>query len=171
MFGIDSVTAVILGLGLLFVLRGAWRGLSGELAPLVGLVSCAGTLWFGYPPLHQALAMRFPTLDADACVYYAALLTLLAGAVAFFCVAGILRRFVKVLFPQPFDALLGAAVGVAKAILLISVCAGVLSVGQGLLERLRTRAEASPLAGVAATLWHAHFTSQRPTEEVQDGGI
>ena len=155
----DTVTATIAIVLLLFVLRGAWRGFSGELAPLIGLVAYAGTLWFAYPPLHAALASALPTLEAKACVFYAAVGTALAGLTVFFVVAFLMRRFVGLIFPQPFDALLGAAVGAAKAVLLISVAAGLVTVAQDRFAGLRSRTESNPVSAAAARFWADRFTA------------
>lgn len=155
----DTVTAVIVLVSLLFVLRGAWRGLSGELAPLVGLVACVGTLWFGYPPLRAAVASSLPTLEAKACVFYSAVGAAGAGLVAFFAVALLLRRVVAFIFPQPFDALLGAAVGAAKAVLLISVAAGLVTVAQDRLAGVRARTEGNPVSAAAARFWADRFNA------------
>lgn len=155
----DTVTAVIAVVCLLFIVRGAWRGFGGELAPLVGLVACAGTLWFGYPPLHAALGAALPALEPGACVFYSAVAAALAGMVVFFAVAVLLRRALGLIFPQPFNALLGALVGAAKAVLLISVVAGVLSVAQERFSGLRARSEENPVSAAAAHFWAARFNA------------
>lgn len=155
----DTVTAAIAIVLSLFVVRGAWRGFGGELAPLAGVVACAGTLWFGYPPLRAALAAALPALEAKACVFYSAVAAAFAGLVVFFAVAFLLRRFVGLIFPQPFNAILGALVGVAKAVLLVSVAAGVLSVAQDRLSGLRVRSEGNPVSAAAARFWAARFNA------------
>lgn len=155
----DTVTAVIVVVCALFVLRGAWRGFGGELAPLVGLVACAGTLWFGYPPLRAALAAALPALESGACIFYSAVAAALVGLTVFFLVAFLLRRALGVIFPQPFNAILGALVGAAKAVLLISVVAGVLSVAQERFSGLRARSEENPVSAAAAHFWSARFNA------------
>ncbi len=155
----DTISLVIGGIGLVFILRGAWRGFGGELAPLVGLVACAGVLWFAYPPLHSALGTALPSLEAKACVFYAATITALIGFGLFFLVAKLVRSFVGVIFPQPFNAILGAGVGAAKAVLLISVVAGLISVAQDRLAGIRERTEANPVSSAAAHFWSERFTA------------
>lgn len=161
----DTVTAVIAVVFALFVVRGAWRGFGGELAPLVGLLACAGTLWFGYPPLRAALAAALPTLEPGASVFYSAVAAALAGLTVFFVVAFLLRRAVGLIFPQPFNAILGALVGAAKAVLLISVAAGVLSVAQERFSGLRARSEENPVSAAAARFWASRFTALTSGEE------
>ncbi len=114
--------AVLIAL-LLLMIRGAFKGFSGELAHLAGLAACGGLIWFGYDPVQRSIAY-VPQISEDASKFYAALAVFIIGALLFFIVAKIIRKIGEYIVPQPFNAVLGALVGAAKAILFISIIAG-----------------------------------------------
>lgn len=152
----DTMSVAIGGFVLLFVLRGAWHGLSGEVAPLAGLVACGGVLWFGYAPLH-ALVARL-AVEPGAAVFYSALGIVVIGCVAFLLVAKLLKGVVRLMLPQPFDGVLGAAIGAAKAILIVSVAAGVATVTRERMTGLLDATERNPVAAAAGRFWAERLT-------------
>ena len=153
----DTLTAGVAVFTLIFVLRGAWRGLSGELAPLVGLVACGGVLWFGYAPLHATVARL--SVEPGAAVFYAALGIVVVGGVAFFVVARLVKGMVRLILPQPFDGILGAAIGAAKAILIVSVAAGVAEVTRERMAGLLDARDKNPVAAAAGRFWADRLTA------------
>jgi len=153
----DAISAAIGILLLVFVLRGAWRGLGGELAPLAGIVAFGGTLWFGYPPLHEALADALPSLEPQAAIFYAATAICALGCTVFFVIATLLRKVVSIIFPQPFNSILGALVGACKAFVLVSVLSTLLSIAQNGFFGLRSLSEENPVTSSVAQFWKERF--------------
>ena len=104
------------------VVRGFWRGFSGEISGLVALSLAvamglllqgtverlvAGTGWFGASQTGQQMA---------------AFVALLAGGLAFWVIAGHwLRKILRTSLSRPLDAVLGGLTGAAKALLVILV--------------------------------------------------
>lgn len=178
----NTLTTVLAVILLLFVLRGAWRGLTGELAPLVGLIACGGILWFGYAPLHTALAQALPNLEEKACVFYSALAITVVGFVVFFILACLVKRVGAWVVPQPFNAVLGGLIGGAKAVLMISVAAGLVALVQDRLDGFCGQSEQNPVSAAAIRFWNNQFdrlggfhsiseevSLQLVDEEVSDG--
>lgn len=153
----DIVSTVCVVVLLLFILRGAWRGLTGELAPLAGLVACGGIIWFGYAPLKTLLAERFTALQPDAQTFYAALVILLIGGAAFFLVGHLIKKIGEWVVPQPFNAILGALIGGAKAFVLISLVMGSFLVIREKINQTFRASEENPLSAAALTFWKDHF--------------
>ena len=165
----DTLTAGIAVFTLLFVLRGAWRGFSGELAPLAGLVACGGVIWFGYAPIHLAVARL--GVESGAAVFYSALGIVVAGCVVFFIVARLVKGVVRLILPQPFDGILGAAIGAAKAILIVSVAAGIAEVTRERMAGLLDAQERNPITAAAGRFWAARLTDASiPEAGEADGG-
>ncbi len=117
---IALITLIVL---LFFVIRGAFRGFSGEMANVVGLAACIGTFWFAYQPVNKSLSY-IPQIAPEATGFYATLIVFIVGAVLFFVISKIVNRIGALIIPQPFNAILGAIAGGAKAILFISIVAG-----------------------------------------------
>lgn len=153
----DMITTICVVVLLLFILRGAWRGLTGELAPLAGLVACGGIIWFGYTPLKALLGTRFTTLQPDAQTFYAALAILLLGGTAFFLVAKLIKKIGEWVVPQPFNAILGALIGGAKAFVLISLVMGSLQVIKEKVNKTFQASEENPVSAAALTFWKDQF--------------
>lgn len=152
----DIVTTVCAVVLLLFVLRGAWRGITGELAPLAGLVACGGILWFGYTPLKALLATRF-AIQPDALTFYAALGILFLGGTAFFLVGHLIRKIGEWVIPQPFNAILGALIGGAKAVVIIGLVMGSIQVIKDKINKTFEASEENPVSAAALTFWKDRF--------------
>lgn len=153
----DIVTTVCVVVLLLFILRGAWRGLTGELAPLAGLVACGGIIWFGYAPLKALLASSFTTLQPDAQTFYSALAILLIGGTAFFLVGHLIKKIGEWVVPQPFNAILGALIGGAKAFILISLVMGSFQVIKEKINKTFQASDENPVSAAALTFWKDQF--------------
>lgn len=145
---INTVLACIL---LFFALRGAWRGLSGELSPLIALAIGIGFAWFSYHPIRNVFTGS--GLPGDSATFYAALLVLVATLSLFIGLRLLLRKALKIVIAQPFDAMLGAFLGSLKVIILASIITGV----------YETIPQATPeIRGFATSLaspWRHHFAS------------
>ena len=102
------VTMLISAVLLFFLLRGAFRGLSGELAPLCGVAAGLSIVYGVYPYLKEGIDRFFAQADSSNRLFYAALGVLILGAVGYFATAAIIRRLTRRCLPQPYDAIFGA---------------------------------------------------------------
>lgn len=165
----DTLGTVLLIFVALSALRGAWRGLSGEMAPLVGLVAGGGILWFGYAPARAALTRLVPGVEAGAAAFYAALAIAVGAMIVFLIVAKLAKHVGALIIPQPFDAIIGAVVGAAKVILLASVVAGLWGMAADRAHGLALGAERHPVATAARAFWANRFTLH--SEDAQEPGV
>lgn len=149
---------VLLAVGLAGV-RGAFRGLTGEVAQLLGMVAFVGVFFFGHAPLSEQLAKVFPGLEPQAHAFYAALGVMLLGGGVFFAVAGVTRRVGECVCPQPFNAILGALLGGAKMVLIVSLVAGTIGAANDWIRGLREapRSE-NPISVAALDFWEERFS-------------
>ncbi len=119
-----TIVSIIVLVAILFItLRGAFRGFSGELAHLAGLVACIGFFWVGFRPIQRSIDY-LPQVEYDASCFYATLVVFVIGAILFFIIAKIVDRIGSLIIPQPLNAILGAIVGAAKALFFTSMIAG-----------------------------------------------
>ncbi len=149
----DLFSAIIVILFVFFLIRGAWRGFSGELAPLAGITVCIGILWYGYTPMQHLLAAYFPTLEPSACVFYAAALITACGCAGFLLITYLVRKLVKCILPQPFNAILGALIGAAKVILFVSLAGGLFTMARNTVKEVREESERNPFMAVVMEFW------------------
>lgn len=149
----DILSTLIVILLVFFTLRGAFRGFSGELAPLVGLISCIGILWYGYQPIQKALIASFPQWDATACSFYAAIVVAICGGLFFLIVSRLIRKLVSCILPQPFDAILGALTGAVKVFFFISIIGGLFTMGKNQVQAFREASERNPFLAVVSQFW------------------
>lgn len=149
----DIFSAIIVILFVFFTLRGVFRGFSGELAPLVGLIACIGILWYGYRPVQQALTDSFPQWEATACSFYAAIATAICGGIVFLFVSFLIRKLVSCILPQPFNAILGALTGAVKVFFFISIIGGLFTMGKNQVQAFREASERNPFLAVVSQFW------------------
>lgn len=113
---LDILAAAALVAG---AVMGLVRGLSGEIARLAGLIAAGLVCWSLSRPWHTLCAEWFAGSDIASGV--ATLAGVLAASVL---AAAIARRLVdkglRVLVPQPANAILGGIAGVASLFLLVS---------------------------------------------------
>lgn len=155
----DLFSAIILILFTFFVIRGAWRGFAGELAPFVGIIVCFGILWYGYAPSQKLIATHFPTLTANACVFYSAIAVAACGCVGFLLTSLLVRKVVNCILPQPFNAILGALVGGAKVFLFVSIAGSLLTMGKNKLQEVRDESQRNPFLATAVQFWASQLSA------------
>lgn len=153
----DTFNLVLIGILTLFAVIGAFRGLSGELATILAALLSAALLWMGAPYLRDTVFYFAPDLPRDGSIFYTAIVSVVLAFFLFFFIAKILKKIVKWAFPQPFDAILGALFGAAKAFLIISIVAGILTASKDYITSARQKAEESVIANAAATFWANRF--------------
>lgn len=149
------ITVGIAALLLIFVIRGAFRGLSGEVAPLVGLIVCGFVIFFGYSPMHALVDSFVSEEHLRHSVFFSALGISLVGIFCYFLVSAFVRKVFEWILPQPFNAILGALLSGAKGVLFISIAAGLYTLTQEKIETIREQQDNHPLAKAAATFWKA----------------
>jgi uncharacterized membrane protein required for colicin V production len=155
----DIIASVIGILFIIFLVRGAIRGFSGELAPLVGIIAFIGTLWYSYPPLQTLILRSYPTMDAGALVFYSALASTLLACLTFWLACALIKKVVRTIIPQPFNAILGALIGAIKVVLIVSVIGGLITVAQDRFQSLRKETEQNPFTAMVAQFWINRFQS------------
>lgn len=143
---------------LFFTLRGAWRGFSGEISPIVSLAIGVTFAWFSFHPLRILLLDR-AGLAADSAIYYAALVVLVLALMLFVGLRFLLKKALKIVIAQPFDAILGGLLGGLKIVVLVSLFSAVY-------HTLPIEEHAPKVKGIASFLaspWLNRFAS--PEEE------
>ncbi|GAB4170863.1 MAG: CvpA family protein [Geothermobacteraceae bacterium] len=116
----NLVDIFILAVLVLFVIKGAVRGLLKEVCSLLGLV-LGGFLAFRYQgPLAEVLmeGLGWPT---QVCVVIAFLLLFFSCVALFAAVGFLLSRFVKVLFLGGLNRVSGALFGLLQGVLLLAI--------------------------------------------------
>lgn len=151
------VTMLISAVLLFFLIRGAFRGLSGELAPLCGVAAGLSIVYGVYPHLKAGIDRFFAQADSSNRLFYAALGVLILGAVGYFATAAIIRRLTRRCLPQPYDAIFGALFGGAKCFIFISLIAAVVTLAKTWFkDRLEQRQE-NPLSAAAIDFWRTDY--------------
>ncbi len=146
----NLVDILILAVLLVFLVKGALRGLLREVCSLLGLL-LGGFLAFRYQgPLAEVIvrALDWPT---QVCLVIAFLLVFFA-CIALFAVLGfLLSRFVKMLFLGGLNRVAGAFFGLVQGVLLLAIILFALSLRPlpwGLTPVLRASQLAPPLVAL-----------------------
>jgi uncharacterized membrane protein required for colicin V production len=155
----DLFSTLILILFTFFVIRGAWRGFAGELAPFEGILVCFGIFWYGYTPTQQLIATHFPTLTANACVFYSAITVATLACVGFLLTSLLVRKVVSFILPQPFNAIFGALVGGAKVFLFVSLAGSLFTMGKNKIQEVRDESQRNPFLATAIQFWVDQFST------------
>lgn len=110
--------ALVAGIGL-------WRGLSGEIGFIAGLVAAIATGFMAYGAARElAVACGLAkggALDAPA----AGAIDFVFALVAFGVVRFVVAKFVSVLVPQPTNAIIGGICGIIKGTVGVCLLAGI----------------------------------------------
>lgn len=124
----DWVDITCLMVILAFALLGAWRGASGHVGRVVGLLAAVYAGYRLYPPIVAWMA-RVPALQRHAdLVAVMPYVVVVAGAfLIFLLLRAALSNAIRLVVEQPLDGILGVAVGVAEAALLLAFAFSVIS--------------------------------------------
>lgn len=115
---------VLLGVIVFFAVVGLFRGFSGQLGSLAGIVCALVAGYFLYAPALSWINSG-GWFTGDAMQKGAgALAVFVVSLVIFGLIRRIVARFVSFLVPQPANALIGALVGVIKGSVLVGILAG-----------------------------------------------
>jgi uncharacterized membrane protein required for colicin V production len=111
-----------------FVLRGALRGLTGEIVSLLGLIASITCGWtFAHPSANVVLSY-FPNWDPTLTGLVCSAVIFISVSLVFAIVGKILRSLVKAADLSLLDHLTGAFSGGARAFFVVLLIYGVLSV-------------------------------------------
>ena len=122
---LSPIDIALLGGVALMVGIGVYRGLSGELASLLGFVAAVVAGFGLYGSVNAGVrAVGFNKGDATELVATGVSVFLLS-IVAFGVTWRIINKFVSFLVPQPTNALLGAVSGIFKSLVFLLLLAGV----------------------------------------------
>jgi len=115
---VDVLAVMVL---LFFLSRGLIRGVSDELARIMGFV---GGAWAGmtlYSPIQGAFSALTGTTASTAIAVTSLALTLLAGFIIGLTVRCVFNAMFQVVILQPADAVLGLAAGAVYAAVILAV--------------------------------------------------
>lgn len=155
----DILNLVIIGVICIFAIIGAFRGLSGELATILASTLSAVLLWFGAPLLRQTVFYIAPNLPHKESICYIAIAAIILALIAYFTLKMLFQKIVQWAVQQPYDAILGAIFGGAKAYLLISIIAGLISASDGKVDV--STVKKTVISEGVATFWAKCFTSEQ----------
>lgn len=111
-----------------FVVRGALRGLTGEIISLLGLVASVFCGWTFAEPLGEIVLQHFPSWDRTVTQLICSVVIFMGVSLAFAAVAKILRMLVKAANLSILDHVLGAVSGAARAFFLVLFIYGAVSI-------------------------------------------
>jgi uncharacterized membrane protein required for colicin V production len=101
-------------MALVFLSIGLYRGISGELASALGLIGAIVFGFFLYP--QAALLAQRTGCSPSILPICTGAINLGFGIVIYALIRVLVNKFVSMCIPQPTNALLGMAIGLAKAI-------------------------------------------------------
>ena len=116
---------VLLAVAAFFAVVGLFRGLSGQLGSLVGIVAALVVGYFAFAPLRGFVQAGGMVNGETAQKSLAAVADFVVALIAFGLSRRIVARFVSFLVPQPTDAIAGAVVGLFKGAVAIGALTGV----------------------------------------------
>ena len=111
-----------------FVVRGALRGLIGEVVSLAGLVASVFCGWTFAQPVAMFVRERFPDLDLTLAELLSAVVLFMAVSLFFAAVGKMLQALVNVAKLSFLNHVMGIVLGAARAFFIFLFIYGVLSV-------------------------------------------
>ena len=105
---------------------GMWRGLAGEIAAVAWIATALSVGFFSYAPMHAVAESFMSAGGKSGGVSLAAIgMTVFVALVAALLVRFAVRKFVSLLLPQPWNAILGGLVGVLKGAVVVAALTAV----------------------------------------------
>lgn len=111
-----------------FVVRGALRGLTGEIVSLFGLAASIVCSWTFAQPLADVVLQHFPAWDRTIAELGCSVAIFMAVSLIFASLARILRAIVKAAHLSFLDHAVGVVSGAARAFFLVLFIYGVVSI-------------------------------------------
>ena len=117
--GLDLLAALAVAF---LVIRGFICGCSGETGRLAGVLAAAATGYFGFAAVARMVAAaRLFDANPYAGRLIAFLLLLVVCIAIWLGVSRLLAEGIRLVLPQPFDAIVGGVIGGIKAFVLVAV--------------------------------------------------
>ena len=131
---------------------GLFKGLSGQLGSLVGMVVGVAAGYLLFDPISGFVSGGNWVSGDVAQKALAGILDLIAALVVFGVVMRIVAKFVSFLIPQPMDAIAGGLVGLLKGLVVIALLtgAGLVQTGRFSMGFLADHSTLVKMAGVTA---------------------
>lgn len=108
-----------------FTVVGLFRGFSGQIGSLAGMVAALFAGYFLYSPI-KGFVVDGNWISGEATQNaVAGTFDFIVMLVMFGLVRRLVSRFVSFLIPQPMDAIVGGLIGLMKSVVLVGVLAGV----------------------------------------------
>jgi len=111
-----------------FVVRGAIRGLTGEIISLLGLIASVLCGWAFARPLGAVVQNYFPTLNPAVTELLCAAVIFMCVSLAFAVVSKIMRAIVRAANLTFLDHIMGAVSGALRAFVVVLFIYGVMSI-------------------------------------------
>jgi membrane protein required for colicin V production len=115
---------VLLGVISFFAIVGLFRGFSGQLGSLIGIIAALATGYFIYAPVLDTVRSGGWFTGEAMQKSASALAVFILSLIIFGLVRRIVARFASFLIPQPANALTGALVGIIKGSILVGILVG-----------------------------------------------
>ena len=119
------IDRVIFAVALFFMVVGLFKGFSGQLGSLVGMVAALSVGYFLYSPIKGFVVDGNWVSGDTAQGAVAGIMDFVATLVVFGVVRRLVAKFVSFLIPQPMNAIAGALIGLLKSFVIVGVLAGV----------------------------------------------
>lgn len=116
---------IIFAVAAFFTVVGLFRGFSGQLGSLAGMVSALLAGYFLFAPLKGVVTSGNWVSGETAQNAVAGIADFMAMLVVFGIVRRIVARFVSFLIPQPMNAIAGALIGLLKSAVVVGLLSGV----------------------------------------------
>ena len=116
-----------------FVVRGAMRGLTGEILSLLGLIASVVCGWTFAHPMGEAVLNYFPTWSPAVTELACAVVIFMGVSLAFAVVSKIMKALVRAANLSFLDHIMGAAAGGARTFVIVLFIYGVVSTFPGLI--------------------------------------
>ena len=111
-----------------FVVRGARRGITGEIISLLGLIASVLCGWTFSQPMSAVVLHYFPTWNLTAIVLVCAAIIFIGVSLFFAVVSSIVTALIKAAKLTFLDHVVGAVSGVARAFVLVLCIYGAVSI-------------------------------------------
>ena len=111
-----------------FIVRGAMRGLTGEIVSLFGLVASVLCGWTFARPMSAVTQSYFPTLSATVLELICAIVIFMGVSLAFAVISKIVQALVKAANLTFLDHAMGAVSGGVRTFVIVLFIYGVMSI-------------------------------------------
>lgn len=116
---------IIFAVAAFFTVVGLFRGFSGQLGSLVGMVTALGAGYFLYSHVKGFVAGGNWVSGEAAQNALSGVIDFAVMLVVFGLVRRVVAKFVSFLVPQPMNAIAGGLIGLVKSVVVVGLLAGV----------------------------------------------